>query len=401
MFKDRAIALMAFGQTLMWASSYYVFPALLLRWEHELGWSKTALTAAIGLAVLVSALFSPLAGKVIDQGRGPQLMAGSAFAGGIGLLMLSQVSALWQFYTVWAFIGMAMAGCLYEPCFMLVTRARGTGAKRGIIFITLLAGFASTICYPTVYTLAEWIGWRATLMVLGAVVIVLVSPILWHAASALEKETPKVQVSQHLQASQPNRFLEEPAFWCLAIGFAFIAFVHGATLHHLLPLFHERGLSDRAAILAVSFIGPMQIAGRLAMMASEKYASLHRVTGATFFMLAVSLVTLYFGGASTGFLLPFVIFFGGAYGTVSILRPLIAREILGERDFGAKSGALALPYLAGAALAPYLASLIWKYGGYNTVLATSFGCTITGWIFYLIANRFARRHRADNVSRFP
>ena len=59
MRKDRAIVLMAIGQIITWAGLYYVFPALLLRWEQDLGWSKAELTAAITLAVFVSALTAP------------------------------------------------------------------------------------------------------------------------------------------------------------------------------------------------------------------------------------------------------------------------------------------------------------------------------------------------------
>ena len=68
MFRDRPVFLLAAGQTLVWAGLYYVFPALLVRWETALGWSRTDLTAAITLAILLSALSSPLAGRLIDAG---------------------------------------------------------------------------------------------------------------------------------------------------------------------------------------------------------------------------------------------------------------------------------------------------------------------------------------------
>ena len=185
--RDPAILLLAIGQTLAWASIYYVFPALLLRWEQDLGWSKADLTAAITMAVLVSAVASPLTGRIIDRGYGATLMAGSALLGGAGLdRALSFVAELWQFYAVWLVIGLAMTGCLYEPCFAIVTRARGAKARDGIVLITLVAGFASTISYPTVYTLAEAMGWRATIQVLAVVVIAAVVPILWYGGRLLD-----------------------------------------------------------------------------------------------------------------------------------------------------------------------------------------------------------------------
>lgn len=384
--KDRAIVLLAIGETFAWAGLFYLFPALLLRWEQNLQWSKIDLTAAITLAVLISAICSPITGRIIDAGRGPLLMAGSAVLGGVGLMLLSQVTMLWQFYLVWAIIGMATSGCLYEPCFALVTRTRGKDAKRGIIFITLAAGFASTISFPAVHSLAEAYGWRSTVVFSGLMVIFLVAPLLWVGASGLEQaHKPEAPAAQITEAR--SDFLKRPAFIFLALGFGLIALVHGAVVQHLLPILNEHGLSAEMAVLAASFIGPMQVAGRLTMMASEKYTSHYGVAVWAFLLLGVSVVLLMLSGASPVFLSGFVIIFGGAYGTVSILRPLIAREVLGAHNFGAKSGALAVPYLAGAAFAPYLGSLVWGYAGYAVMLSMFAVLTVVACTALIIAHR--------------
>ena len=47
----RAILLLAIGETLAWAAIFYSFPAMLLRWEADLGWSKAELTGAVTLGV--------------------------------------------------------------------------------------------------------------------------------------------------------------------------------------------------------------------------------------------------------------------------------------------------------------------------------------------------------------
>jgi hypothetical protein len=83
----------------------------------------------------------------------------------------------------------------------------------------------------------------------------------------------------------------------------------------------------------------------------------------------------------------FVILFGSAYGTISILRPLVARDILGPGSFGAKSGALALPYLAGSATAPFLGSLIWSVGGYELVLNFTLALGVCAVLAYSAVHR--------------
>ena len=65
---------------------YYTFPALLLEWEKDFGWSKTELTGALTLAPLVSASSAPFAGRIIDRGHGRILITGAALVGA-GLLV--------------------------------------------------------------------------------------------------------------------------------------------------------------------------------------------------------------------------------------------------------------------------------------------------------------------------
>ena len=108
-------------------------------------------------------------------------------------------------------------------------------------------------------------------------------------------------------------------------------------------------------------------------------------------MMGASVLMLQVIGGGVRLLAAFVILHGCAKGTLSILRPLITRDVLGEADFGAKSGALALPFLVASASAPYLGAVIWGVGGYGlmlTLLAILSGC---GAVFYVLAHRMGVR----------
>jgi len=358
-----------------------------------MGWSKPEVTMAITLGVLISALMAPLAGRIIDAGRGPHMMAGAAVLGGVLMILLSRVETLWQFYLVWGGIGVAMSGALYEPCFALVTRAKGAGAKGSIVLITLVAGFASTISFPAVHAVAEAGGWRAAVLVAAGVVMFGSAPLHRMGGRALEAGRVEEPIVETATKTPRRAFLRRAAFWYLAAGFALVAVVHSATLHHLLSYLDERGLSPETAVLAASFIGPMQVAGRLAMMMSEKYISHHGVALTAFGLIGASVALLWLGQGAPVTLSGFVMLFAGAYGTVSILRPLIARDILGGRDFGAKSGALALPYLIGSASAPWLGAVVWRIGGYGLMFAILIGLMALGCGLYLAAHLRADRDR--------
>ncbi|WP_137701305.1 MFS transporter [Marimonas lutisalis] len=387
MFRDRTILIMAAGQTLVWAGLYYVFPALILHWVAEPGWTKAQLSAAIAMAVFLSGLASTVAGPVIDRGYGPALMAGSAALGGLALAMLSQVHDIWQFQALWALIGLCLAGCLYEPCFVLVTRARGADAKGGIVAITLVAGFAGTLSFPVSNALASALGWRGAVLTLGLFVSFIVAPLLWYAAERLEGER---RADPH-HAAEPDeaqpRYLRRPAFWALGLAMALMATVHSGTLQHLLPILDDHAIAPATAVFVAACIGPMQVAGRLAMIWAGRHLSHHGLALACFAMIGVAELVLIAAGHAPVLMWFFVPLFGGAVGVVSILRPLLAREILGPRNFGAKSGALALLYLVGAAQAPYLGALIWGWGGYDAMLLLFAGAAVLGAGLYTVARR--------------
>jgi predicted MFS family arabinose efflux permease len=166
--------------------------------------------------------------------------------------------------------------------------------------------------------------------------------------------------------------------------------MHGITLHHLLPILDERNIHPEVAVIAISFIGPMQVAGRLAMMAAERHVSNHGIAITCFVLMGISVILLIGADATPALLIAFVIFFGGAWGMVSIVRPVIARELLGERQFGAKSGALALVFLAGSGSAPFIGSLVWSWGGYELVLPGLLSLlALTGLALYLVAQKSA------------
>jgi len=383
--KDRAILQLAFGETLVWAGLLYVFPATLLRWEADLGWAKSDLTLAITIAVLASAFAAPVAGRIIDKGLGPSQIGASTAIGGIALVLLSTVTELWQFYTLWLIIGFCLAGCLYEPCFAMVTRARGASAKQAITWITLVAGFAGTVSFPVVHFLSEAFGWRTALVIIGGFVTFIVAPILWSGA----KNLGELGVKPKAESSQKH-YLKSRVFWMLGLGFALIGLAHGATLHHLLPILSERGFALETAVLAAACIGPMQVVGRLAMVAVQSRVSSHVIALAAFASIAGSIIMLNFAGANVVMIGLFVLLFGSAYGTISILRPVIARDVLGEEAFGSKSGTLALMYLTASASSAYLGALIWGLGGYDAMLWTLIACVILGALTYAAARRLTR-----------
>ncbi len=121
---------LAIAETIVWAAMFYSFPALILVWERDLGWSKTELSGALTLSLVAAAVLAPVVGRLIDHGLGRFVFTGCALLGAVLLALLSRVTELWQFYLIWFGLGVAMSGALYEACFaVLTTRAVVSSVK--------------------------------------------------------------------------------------------------------------------------------------------------------------------------------------------------------------------------------------------------------------------------------
>ncbi|MCY4389278.1 MAG: MFS transporter [Desulfurellaceae bacterium] len=369
---------LAVAETLVWAALYYSFPALLLEWERDLGWSKTELVGALTLALMTSALLGPVTGRFIDRGFGRLVFSGSAALGTVLLAGLAWVEHLWQFYCLWFGIGVAMAGALYEACFSVLTHALGNEARRAITIVTLVAGLAGTLAFPSLHLLVGWVGWRDAVVIVAGVNLLVAVPLIWNACWHADQ----MRADQHAPGSAhpgvASRALRTPVFWLLAVAFSMAYVEHFSLLTHLLPLLSERGLSDEVAVLTASSIGPMQVVGRLAMLAVEKYVSTFWIAFTCFLAMSGAATALFCSQAIPMLLPLFVVLQGAGIGMSSILRPVMTAELLGRAHFGIISGFLAIPSILAAALAPTLAALVWRMGGYEMVILMAILTALVG-----------------------
>ncbi|NCF81600.1 MAG: MFS transporter, partial [Proteobacteria bacterium] len=298
---------------------------------------------------------------------------------------------LWQFYVVWLGLGVAMSGALYEACFAVLTRAMGVRAKRAITLITLVAGFAGTVSFPSAYVLVGFVGWRGAVLTFAVAVALVAVPLIWRGARLAEESH-----ESHLHPASPKtrealRILRSVTFWLLALSFAMIALEHGILLTHLLPLLDERGIHGETAILAASMIGPMQVAGRLAMMAAERHVSILRIAAASFVSMGIAALALLGTSAVPVLLVAFVLFQGSGYGVTSIVRPVITADFLGRTNFGVISGLLALPFIIATAAAPTIAAFVWERGGYDRVILLAIVAAGIGLASILLAASLTSR----------
>lgn len=388
-----AIALipLAVAETLVWAAFYYSFPAFLPAWEASLGWSRAEISGAFTACLVVTGLLAPRAGRLIDRGYAKQMFVGAIALGATLLALLSQATELWQFWTIWIVLGIVNAACLYEACFAIITVTVGANSRRAITIVTLWAGFAGTVSFPSAYLLEEAFGWRGAMLVFAGVSAFVSLPLAWVGFGWLDgfRDTP---ASDPKTGGGPARaILRNPVFWLIGLGFATIGIVHGMIISHIRPILDDRGVAVALAVLVASMFGPMQVLGRIVMLAFERWLAPIQMALICFLGVIIGLALLAAARIEPVLAVVFVAPYAAAYGIASIIRPVLTADFLGRENFGAIAGMLALPYMLGFAIAPTMAAIIWSAAGYDAVLGLCLILTTSGCASVVIAGRIAQR----------
>ena len=389
------ILFLAVAQTILWAGLYYLFPALFARWELNLGFSKTAIASAFTSALIISSLLAPLVGNLIDKGHGQKILIGSSILGAAGLIVLSFSSEFWVFFLTWSVIGIALSGCLYEPCFAYVTKVRGTKAKDAIIFITLIAGFAGTVSFPVANIFADLINWQASARLFAFVILLFVVPILFLSTKNEDKHSVNLNSSPDKISNYKLRDdLIRPEFSYLFFSFFVLALAHGMIITHIIPLLIERNISNSIQLLISASIGPMQVLGRIIMIILQKQNfSINIISTLTFLLKIIGTVFLIYANDNIYFLILFVIFQGSGAGMTSISRAVVTANIMGYERFGSVSGAMSIGFTGGTALSSFLGAQLWEWNGYDFMLKIVSILLIMGFISFVIALKIDQNNK--------
>lgn len=370
MSRDESLAvwLLALGQMLIYAGIYYGFPALLPDLEAATGWTKGDLALGPTLSFLMMAALAPLTGRFIDRGHAAVMLVGLPVVVAVGVGMLSIVQTRWQWWAVWAVIGIAQSGCLYESVFAFLTRRLGAQARLGITQITLVAGLSGTMTFPLGHWLGSTFGGQKAFF--GFAVLTLFGTVPLNILAMRLMRGPEVARAVEDNRGALRGALRRPAFWGIAAIFALIGLDHGILLTFVLALFQERGVSKEWAMVAASCLGPAQLVGRMVLVVGGARMDNGTVTKVALAMVSFAAVILALAGMAPVLVFLVVAIQGAGIGLMSIMRPMLVADVLGRRGFGSVSGAAAVSSILASAAAPSFGAFLLDHIGAGAIFAS-------------------------------
>ena len=363
------------AQTLAWASSYYLPAMLAAPMARDLGVATPTVFAVFSMALIVSALVGPLAGRLIDHHGGRPVLMGTNGLFALGLTVLGLAQGPATLILAWLLLGVAMGAGLYEAAFAALVRLYGTGSRNAITGITLLAGFASTVGWPLSALMEVQLGWRSACLVWAGLHLVLGLPLNFLLPRASAPATQPSAAST-AAASAPPALPRPPRHTAavLSLVFTLTWFVSTGMAAHLPTLMQAAGGTLALAVAVGALVGPAQVAGRLFEFGFLRRVSPLAVARAATLGHPIGALLLWFLGAPAA--AAFAILHGLGNGILTIAKGTLPLALFGAGGYGARQGWIALPGRALQGLAPWLFGLaLERWGAGALWLSATLGLT--------------------------
>jgi len=335
----------------------------------EFGWTKTLIFGVSLFSTIVGGLSNILMGRLSDR-YGPKITVGvNGFLVGLGMVLCSQISALWQLYVFSSLLVGVGMGVAFAPPMAITSRwfVKRRGLALGIVASGI--GIGTLVMSPVITYFISAYRWRSAYVIVGFIAwIILISAAFMLKSSPVEKNALPYDKNRKeggnlnegwdiLEAAKTRSFwlvLFSNSLWNLCLQMIMF--------HIYLYAKESIGTSPMVAAGVLSLIGLGSIFGRIAVGAASDRIGTKR---AWLFCLVCQVVMMFWltEAKNVWMLYVFAPVFGFSYGGIVPLIPAIDAEFFGTRNLGAIVGLVGVGATVSGALGPFLGAYIFDLTG--------------------------------------
>lgn len=356
------------SQIIGYGTLYYSFGVLAPLMAADFACPVEWIYGALSFSLLLGGLVAPLSGRLADRHGAGAVMSWGSLAASLALVLCALAPERITFVVGLAAMEVASGFVLYATAFVALAQASASGAQKNITYLTLIAGFASTIFWPLTGWLNLHLSWRDIYLVYALINLLFALPVhLWLARTGRRRHALQSTSSRSHQPPLLHGSRVRFAMMALLVGFAFLGFVASAVTVHMLPMLGALGLGGSATLVTTLF-GPSQVLSRLVNMqfgrGLPQPALAFLAAGALpLALLVLALTAPWAPGAAV-----FAVLFGFGNGLSSIVSGTLPLMLFGAQGYGARLGWISSARLIASAAAPFLFAVLAALSSVQTAL---------------------------------
>jgi MFS family permease len=361
-----------------------LFPPII----SEFGWDRGVTAGAFSFGFIVSAVMSPLIGRLMDR-TGPRgvMELGVVLMGG-GMLLAPYTTQPWHLYLTLGVLvggGSVCLGYSGQSLFVPNWFIRRRGLALGIAFAGV--GIGSVTLLPWVQLMIEQTGWRTSCTAMGILIIVVLAPInlLLHKRPEDIGLLPDGDPAPTATSAKPVSNIVDPVwantdwtlslamrtarFWWIAIGYFCGLYIWYAVQVHQTKFLLDIGFSSNVGVWALGVVSLLGIPGQIWLgHLSDRIGRewVWAISCLGFAICFAALVALKYEPSL--WLVYLMVFTQGAlgYGLTSVMGPVVL-EIFQGKHYGSIFGTIMLAALAGGAAGPWATGVLHDFTGSYTI----------------------------------
>lgn len=381
---------MGLTQIIGYGTLYYSFSILAPGMAADLGLSLEWVFGVFSISLFVGGLSATFIGRHMDRvGAATVMTAGSALsAATLALCAWSPSVAVFALAIVLLEVASGMVQ--YQAAFAALVESDPKTAARSITYLTLIAGFASTIFWPISAALTGYLSWREIYLVFAALNLLLCMPLhFW--IMRVGRRASKAQVVRRevvVGALEPET--RRRGMLLVSMAFALLGFTLAAILAHMVPMLTALGLGTAAVVIGALF-GPAQVLSRLINMIFGSSLSPPALAILSAVLIVAGVTILGISGGSLPGAVAFVVCLGLGSGINSIAQGSLPLYLFGSEGYGAITGRMAAARLAVGAAAPFVFSTAMENLGIGVALFANALLGVLGILLFVAVATSSRR----------
>lgn len=380
-----AVCLLGLTQIIGYGTLYYGFAPLAEDMAQSFGWPVSWIFGAFSLALLASGLIAPLVGRRVDRHGAAQMMTLGSVAAALALAWTALAPNAIVFAIGLTAMQLASTLVFYDAAFAQLVQKGGPSSGRLIIYLTLIAGFASTIFWPLTVALKGAFGWREILMIFAGLNLLICAPTHWWLTCQPDHATaarPPKPVAIDIEGGSLPQELWPRAMLLVTWGFALTGFVLMAILAQMVPLITAMGLGPASVAVAAVF-GPSQVIIRFINMTMGSGRHPLHITLVVAVLMLVAPVVLALSAPSVTGAVIFASILGFASGLKSIVNGTLPLALFGRTGYATRLGRMASIRLVLAAIAPFVLAYLMQMLGPSAALLIIAACGLPGLLAFV------------------
>jgi MFS family permease len=366
------VSALGLTQIIGYGTLYYSFSILAPGMAKDLGLTLAEVFGIFSASLFIGGLSATYIGRQMDRlGAATVMTIGSVLAS-LTLVLCAWSPSVAIFAVAVILLEISSGMVQYQAAFASLVESDPRTASRSITYLTLIAGFASTIFWPISAALTGYLSWREIYLVFAGLNLFLCMPLhywIMRVGKTGADADSTIRTRETVIGTLPVH-ARRRGMILVSFAFAMLGFSLSAMLAHMVPMLGSIGLGAAAVVIG-SLFGPAQVLSRLINMVFGKSLSPPALAVLSAILIVAGVLVLLMAGNWLPGAVAFAICLGLGSGINSIAQGSLPLHLFGSDGYGAITGKMAAARLAIGAGAPFVFAAAMENFGISFALAAN------------------------------